>query len=731
MTIPLCLTPIAIAVMAATAVNAVSAQSTSPDAPPAVPATGTDAAAPASPPSAETTLPAVKVKATASTHLDLRKDGSTGALGDKPVLDTPFSISVVSEQDIAARGARSISQIFAKDASVYTPSNSYTTDWWGTQIRGLGVRNMYVDDVPVLLYWGGDFPVEAAQSVTALKGLTGFMYGFGEPGGAISYQLKRPTGAPETTLTLGYRNPRLATAHLDTSHRFGDAFGLRFNLATERGTAYNAAEIDRTVASLALDKRLGASLLWETTFLHEDSKNTGEPFQFYLSRYDVAGSGGALPDVHYDYDKYNIDNSYYKTKTSMATTGLRWEMSPDWSLRYQLGFTRKDHASSKSFAYILNRAGDYSGTLYAFGGRLDNLFTQATATGRVETGPVRHEIATGVGLQRATDRWTSEFRFENDDFTGNFYVDQPYRESRPFDYSLLPVSNKVNQLYTFASDTLHFGPHWQAIVGLRYTHYDSEDMDRDPAVTSGYQVGATTPTLALIYKPTARSSLYGSYVEGLEPGTRVGPPYANDGDILEATVSRQAELGFKLDGETLDLTAALFQINRANQIDEMRGAQRFLTQDGRVVYRGLEVEANVQATRSLEVGASATYLDAKIDRVSTANAALKGNRPSNAPEWQVVGHASYKVPAVSGLTLQGNWRYFGASYVADDNRLEVPGRHVLNAGLSYDFPLLGRSATLHANVNNLLDEKYWASGGWGAGNPGEARNLSLTLVTTF
>lgn len=705
---------------------AVSAQ-TAPATPPAEPAPSA---------TADTTLPAVKVKATAATTLDLRKDSSTGALGDKPVLDTPFSISVVSEQDIAARGARSIGQIFAKDASVYTPSNSYTTDWWGTQIRGLGVRNLYVDDVPLLLYWGGDFPLEAVESVTALKGLTGFMYGFGEPGGAISYQLKRPTGAPETTVTFGYRSPRLATAHVDTSHRVGDSFGLRVNLATEHGTAYNAAEIDRTVASLALDKRLGASLLWETTFLHEDSKNTGEPFQFYLSSYDAAGSGGVLPDVHYDYDKYNIDNSYYKTKTWLATTGLRWEVSPDWSLRWQLGFTRKDHEASKSFANILNRAGDYTGTIYAFGGRLDNLFTQAMATGRIETGPVRHEIATGVGLQRATDRWTSEFRFNAADFTGNFYVDQPFRESRPFDYSLLPVSSKVNQLYTFVSDTLHFGPHWQAIVGLRHTRYDSEDLDQDPD-TFGYQVAATSPTLALIYKPTARISLYGSFVEGLEPGTRVpevsgsGDPYANRNQTLDATVSRQAELGVKLDGDMFDATAALFQINRANQIDAQRGTDIFLTQDGRVVYRGLELELNLQATRNLEVGAGATYLNAKIDRVSLGNEALQGNRPSNAPRWQAVVHTSYKLPAVTGLTLHGNWRYFGAAYVADDNLLEVPGRHVLNAGLGYDFSLMGRNATLHANINNLLNKKYWASGGWGAGNPGEARNLSLALVTTF
>jgi len=38
---------------------------------------------------------------------------------------------------------------------------------------------------------------------------------------------------------------------------------------------------------------------------------------------------------------------------------------------------------------------------------------------------------------------------------------------------------------------------------------------------------------------------------------------------------------------------------------------------------------------------------------------------------------------------------------------------------------------LNFNVNNLLNKKYWAGGGWSSGNMGEARNISLALNTTF
>jgi iron complex outermembrane receptor protein len=92
-----------------------------------------------------------------------------GALGAKALLDTPYSVTIVDADDIARRQANSIALIFANDPSVYSSAPSGSTNWWGTQIRGLGVRNYYIDDVPLLLYWGGDFPLEPIESVTALK----------------------------------------------------------------------------------------------------------------------------------------------------------------------------------------------------------------------------------------------------------------------------------------------------------------------------------------------------------------------------------------------------------------------------------------------------------------------------------------------------------------------------------------------------------------------------------
>jgi len=89
---------------------------------------------------------------------------------------------------------------------------------------------------------------------------------------------------------------------------------------------------------------------------------------------------------------------------------------------------------------------------------------------------------------------------------------------------------------------------------------------------------------------------------------------------------------------SLDYTAAIFRIERANQMDTFRGGARYLNQDGLVMYQGAEVSTDYQFTKNLNMGVGATYLDASIDKVSADSAATEGNTPANAPKWQFVGH---------------------------------------------------------------------------------------------
>ena len=646
------------------------------------------------------TVAGVVVTARAARSPQLQVTDS-GALGARSLLDTPYSITVVNADDIEKRQANSIGQVFMNDPAVFSSAPSGTVNWWGTQIRGLGVRNYYIDNVPLLLYWGGDFPLEGVESVQALKGLTGFMYGFGAPGGVIAYKTKRPTAERLLSTEIGYRNDSVLRGHIDAGGRLGPEgrLGYRANLAVENGDAYNGAGIDRLVGALALDYAVTPDLQWRASLTSETSDLKHEPLQFYWSAY----AGARPPRVTYDYDNLLVDNANYRSDTLAFSTGLNWRFAQGWSADLTYGYTRKKHRSNKMFANLLNAAGDYRGYVYNFAETDQNTFVQAMVEGEFRTGPLRHTIVAGVSNLNSPSDFGDNSYWSND-FNGNIYRRQPFRASRAVDYRTEGGPSEERQTAAFISDTVRLGANWQAILGLRHTRYE---LDSGPVAAPGYRTTAVTPTVALIYKPAEHVSIYGSYAESLEGGTRVAGRYANAGEVLGATVSKQYELGLKYEHGGLSFAGAGFRIERGANIEQTVGDKLYLRQDGLTRYDGLEFSGAYRLSQALRVGLGALFLSPSIEDVSAGQEALKGNVPSGAPRRQYVANAEYAVPAVEGLSLHGSVRYFGATPTTDDNSLFLPGRTLVNVGFRYETLVGGRRTAFTGNVNNLFNEKYW------------------------
>lgn len=647
---------------------------------------------------------------------------STGAMGDKTLLDTPFSLTVVDSQDISRRQVTSLGQLFINDPSVFSYASSGTVNWWGTQIRGLGVRSYYIDDVPLMLYWGGDFPLESVADVTALKGLTGFMYGFGAPGGTISYRTKRPTAESMLTTELGYRTNSVIFGRVDAGGPLttDGKLGYRLNVAGEKGTAYNDANVNRWMGSLALEYAFSPDVKWYATATYEDSNLKSEPFHIYWDSYEDV----KLPRVTYDYEKVNIDNSFYKARTLATATGLSWDFAPGWAAKLTYGYNNKKHGSNKMFINMLNRDGDYSGSAYNFGWLDKSHFAQAMLQGTFETGPLRHDIVAGAAFIGTKSYASREFYWSND-FDGNIYQDQDFRVTRDIDFTLEDEPSKEQQRALFLSDTLYLGDHVQAIIGARYTRYKVPATGGDPE--SGYRTSNLSPTFALILKPASHATLYGSYVESLEPGTRVGGEYLNFGELLKATVSKQYEVGAKYEHAGFSLTAAAFRIERVNTADRIVNddidgndvLDRYLTQDGLSVYKGVEAIASYRIGKDLRLGGGVIHLAPSLRKLSVDEngnpSPLEGNIPAEAAKWQITGNADYYVPAVPGLSLFGNVRYFGKGLTSDTNTLFIPSRTIANAGLQYETLVNGRKLTFTGNVNNLFNKKYWSFQNFGEG----------------
>ncbi len=646
----------------------------------------------------------------------LEESVSSGALGSRKILDTPFSITVIDDAEIQRRQVNSVAQLFVNDSSIFSSAPSATTNWWATQIRGIGVRNFYVDDVPFMMSWGGEMPLEPMERVDALKGLTGFMYGFGAPGGAISYRTRQPTAETTASTSLQYRSSSVFNGQVDAGGRVGsdDQFGYRANLVGEYGEAYNSADVNRGLASLALDYRITDGLQWFATAMYQYSKLENEPLHFYLDTFQ----GAALPSTTDDYEKLIVRGSFYETDTFVGSTGIKWQINDAWRSSLTGGYAEQDHRSNRAFADLLNEAGDYDGWIYNFAQRSGFYIAQALAEGTVVTGPVRHELVFGASYERELTQPSLAYTFENE-FAGNIYQQQTYTvdDVHP---ALASFSRDDRQLAVFVSDTLHFGDHWQAMAGVRYTDYEVVDRDHNPAVDSSYQTEAYSPTYALIFKPTQQVSFYGSVVEAMEKGVRVGSTYANAGELLEPTISTQYEVGAKLELPRLSFTTAAFRVEQAARIDEIRDGLRYLTQDGLTVYDGIEATGSFSVTPNVRLGMGVTYLDAAIERVSPQNQAIEGHVPAGVQDWQAVASIDYRVPQVAGLSLFGNVRYYDDAYYDTGNRIVIPSRTLANVGLQYRTEVAGRRMVVTGTLNNLFNDLHWEMNSFG-----EDRNAAL------
>ncbi|MGC4073346.1 MAG: TonB-dependent receptor plug domain-containing protein [Nibricoccus sp.] len=390
-------------------------------------------------------------------RLDLDRDTASGALGTKSLLDTPFSVTVVDASEISRRQATTVAEVFLNDPSVFSYSAPATTNWWGAQIRGLGVRNYYIDGVALELSWGGEFPLEAVESVEALKGLTGFMYGFGSPGGLLKYETKKPTDETMFDVGLTYHNDSAFTGQIDAGGRVGQEgrFGYRVNVATDTGEAYNTAGLNRHLGSVSLDYRISDNLRWHGSAVYEDNRLEHEPFYFYWDLYE----GDRLPTPTYDYKNVTVRNSWYDSETRLATTGLEWQVNENWNADVTVGFSRKLHRSNKMFGDLLNEDGDYAGSAYNFAGLLKNEFLNALVQGRVTTGAISHDLVFGTSLQRTRNQWSNEWYWSND-FDGNIYEPQTFLITRDIDFSLAPLGRRhaaervVRQRYAALRRTL-------------------------------------------------------------------------------------------------------------------------------------------------------------------------------------------------------------------------------------------------------------------------------------
>ncbi len=656
-----------------------------------------DAATSTADASAQATLKATTVTSSAlrETPQNLKQPVQSGALGSRSQLDTPFSTTVVSQEQLEQRQPAKLGEVFSTDASVTDGSNAFDA-WAGyVYVRGMPIDWQYgfkLDGLPVMTY-GVTMPYEQFERVELLKGLSGFMYGFVAPGGVVNYVTKKPTDERIASVDLGFHSDGIWREHVDLGGRAGpnDMFGARLNYTHEEGRTYTDGNLNRDTVSVALDARITRDLTWNFGAMYQDRRATGTSPS--LSTFSF--SGNQLPGpINVSNANLQTQATHLNTITQFYTTGLQYQIDPDWKVSANYAFNKSTRDRNEATLYLLNGAGNFSGQNDL--GDENNTFRawQLTAEGKVRTGPFAHQLTFGIASQYQTNDYAYIY---SPTYTGNLYQGTSYQYYGDGTTLKAQRSSAIEQRSVFASDTVQITERLSVLGGVRFTNYNQTNAQ---GISTYSTNGVFTPTLAVMYKVAPNTTAYASYVEALEAGEVVGATYANAGAVLNPFKSRQYELGVKTEQDTWSTTAALFRIERGAVYTNSANAR---VADGQSIYQGIELAGSVKLGPQWTLGASAMALDSWYARTN----GFDGNRVGGAPRFVLSGNLEYKVPYVPGLSVGGDIRYNGRTSLNPQNSLTVSGYTLINLGATYRTRVAGKDVTLRAAVSNLTNRKYW------------------------
>ncbi|NGM51462.1 TonB-dependent receptor [Caulobacter sp. 602-2] len=667
------------------------------------------------------------------------KGARVGLLGALDTMDTPFAVTSYTEELIRNQQALSVGDVLQNDPTVRV-SKGFGNFQELYVVRGFPV---YSDD---MTYNGlyGVLPrqfvaAELVERVDVFRGANSFLNGAAPGGsgvgGAFNLVPKRAGAAPLTRFTAGWDGGEQLYAKADVARRFGqdDAYGARLNLGLHGGeTAVDGEKRDLKVIGLGLDRRgerarFSADLGWQDHHI-DAPRPTVTP-------------ASAIPKAPSADKNFAQDWTYTDERQLFGAARGEFDLSDNVSAWAAVGGRK-----GKEDNVLANPTAQPDGTISAY--RFDNvrkdtiLSADVGLRAKFATGPVGHSVVASIAQVDLKSR--NAYAFSNfAGFASNLYT--PVQVAKPAadffiggSLSDPNVTERAKNRSVAVADTLSFLDEALLVtVGVRYQEIWTRTYDYNTGVGGvAYDSDATTPAVAVVYKPSDKISLYANYAEALVPGKIAptvvnGVTVANGNEILSPFRAEQAEAGVKYDGGAFGGALSVFRTTKPSEY--FNATTRIYSADGEQENKGVELTAYGELTPGLRLIGGATWMDTKINRAQTA--ALEGKSAIGVPEFQANLNLEYDVAALDGLTLEGRAVYTGSQAANEANTVELGSWTRFDIGARYAFEAGDRPVTLRARIENLADKNQWvAVGGYPGANYltlGAPRTLRLSVTTDF
>lgn len=669
------------------------------------------------------------------------KGARLGALGNRSIMETPFSITAYTAKLIRDQQARTVADITLNDPSVRADAPAFS-ERDSFFIRGFSVVNLDVlyDGLPYIANPRRSY-LEGIERVEVLKGPTALVNGgFGRVGGTINLIPKRAGDEPLTRLTTTYRSDSQFTNHVDLGRRYGPAgeWGIRANGSYRFGdTAMDHNEINVGVGTLGLDyegEDIRASL---------DLNYSNQKIDAPTSLFNKAAAGIAIPEA--PSGRINTANpfEYHDSTHKMAAARIEYDLLENTTLYAALGASRYREDFLTSEYDITNVNGAANSVLWVQPQQIDGYSGEVGLRSEFDTGPVNHKVnlsfqqslnqnyrggfvpgALGLPASYANNIYNPSYLSAN----AVSSLSLPNSDNLPLWQDLLSTSIAFSDTFGFFDERL------QVILGGRYQEMRLRGFNTRPdrgvvgVQTSSYEEARFSPAVAANFRVTDDFSVYGNYVEALIEGETAPATVANANEVFKPFVSRQKEIGVKYDLGSVALTAALFEIERPSAYTT--AATNTFSVDGLQVNRGIELSAFGEPIDGLRVLGGVTFMDAELAR--TQNGTNNGKDAPGVPKTMVSLYGEYDLPSIENLTLTGRFVYSGNTFYDQANTQKVDGWTRVDLGARYKFEREnGKPIEIRANVENVFNESYWASSARGFLAAGAPRTFMLSASFDF
>lgn len=634
--------------------------------------------------------------------LDYNSEANTvGTKTTTPLLETPQSISVITQDQIVTRNAQGIAEALRYTAGTSTEAYGQDPrgyDW--VTIRGFDVFNSrYLDGLRLQNY---EFPeIFGLERVEVMKGPSSVLYGQSVAGGVINAISKRPR---ET------------------------AFG-------EVGAEIGTHEAYETSLDMGAPLTADGSVLYRLTGIFKGAEEDSNGFPVDARRYYIAPSltWKISPDTKIDFrvsyfHGESTQTPSYATAPDGSPTNVKafgygkfdYEENDILNLNYQL-----EHRIAKDLVFRQNfRASSYDvedGYLNSMGYAYDSSNNPTNVMNR--SASIWNSDSLSLGVDNQLEYKIRGQRVEQT-LLGGFdhswaSADTVYYENKAPgiditapDYGL-PIARpaklqsdsyqKSTQYGLYLQDQIKLDSKWVATLSGRHDWAQSRITEHRGRRTghdrNDQNDSAFTGRAGLTYLADNGLAPYASVSTSFYPNSGMDV----SGSTFDPTEGQQYEIGLKYAPKDFrgGATLSLYDITQDNVLTTDPSSPAYYQASGEWRSRGIEFEGTLGITENLDLLVNTTYGDVEITKSEDGD---EGNSPALTPEKSASTWLNYTFRGtLKGLTLGGGVRYVGTSYSSNANTAKNNDYTVLDLAARY----VNGPWTYALNVNNVFDTVEW------------------------